>query len=308
MLVTRGLVTRSFVFRLHLRNINRPRQTQHFHTTIWPSTSHKQPTPPPPSPASSSPSPPRLREEIYADQDATWVDRRLPEGLKPYAKLARVDRPIGTMLLLWPCWWSIGLAAPAGHLPDLSLVAIFGVGAFVMRGAGCTINDMWDRKFDAQVERTQNRPLASGAITPFLALVFLGGQLTCGLSVLLQLNTYSVFLGASSLGFVVMYPLMKRYTHFPQLVLGMTFNWGALLGWAAVHGTCDWSVVLPLYGAGVAWTLMYDTLYAHQVRLYHFNFNSIFTHDFDIQLSQYFNILFLKLFFVFFRTKWTMKN
>ena len=154
-------------------------------------------------------------------------------------------------------------AATAAATADFSpthlggLVGLFGVGAFVMRGAGCTINDMWDRKFDAQVERTLNRPLASGAITPFQALVFLGGQLTCGLFVLLQLNTYSVLLGASSLSLVILYPLMKRYTHFPQLVLGLTFNWGALLGWAAVHGSCDWHVVLPLYGAGVAWTLMY---------------------------------------------------
>ena len=204
------------------------------------------------------------RLDVYADQDATWVDRHLPPFIKPYAKLARIDRPIGTMLLLWPCWWSIGMAAPAGTMPDLQLAALFGVGAFVMRGAGCTINDLWDRKYDAKVERTLNRPLASGQITPFQALVFLGGQLTCGLGVLLQLNPYSIALGSASLGLVIVYPLMKRYTHFPQLVLGLTFNWGALLGWAAVHGSCDWTVLLPLYGSGVMWTLMYDTLYAHQ--------------------------------------------
>jgi 4-hydroxybenzoate polyprenyltransferase len=156
------------------------------------------------------------------------------------------------------------MAAPAGTMPDLQLAALFGVGAFVMRGAGCTINDLWDRKYDAKVERTLNRPLASGQITPFQALVFLGGQLTCGLGVLLQLNPYSIALGSASLGLVIVYPLMKRYTHFPQLVLGLTFNWGALLGWAAVHGSCDWTVLLPLYGSGVMWTLMYDTLYAHQ--------------------------------------------
>ena len=156
------------------------------------------------------------------------------------------------------------MAAPTGTMPDLQLAALFGVGAFVMRGAGCTINDLWDRKYDAKVERTLNRPLASGQITPFQALVFLGGQLTCGLGVLLQLNPYSIALGSASLGLVIVYPLMKRYTHFPQLVLGLTFNWGALLGWAAVHGSCDWTVLLPLYGSGVMWTLMYDTLYAHQ--------------------------------------------
>ena len=203
-------------------------------------------------------------DNIYKDQDSTWVDKHLPTFIVPYAKLARVDRPIGTMLLLWPCWWSIGMAAPVGELPDVSLVALFGIGAFVMRGAGCTINDMWDRKYDAKVQRTIHRPLASGQITPFQALVFLGGQLSCGLGVLLQLNNYSIALGAASLGLVIIYPAMKRFTNFPQLILGLTFNWGALLGWSAVHGTCDWSIVLPLYCSGVMWTLMYDTLYAHQ--------------------------------------------
>ena len=210
-----------------------------------------------------SPRPPR-DDELYKDQDATWVDRHLHPALQPYAKLARIDRPIGTMLLLWPCWWSIGLAAPVSAPPDVSLLALFGVGAFVMRGAGCTINDMWDRRYDARVERTINRPLASGRVSMLGALTFLGAQLTCGLGVLLQLNPYSIALGAASLGLVVVYPLCKRYTNFPQAVLGLTFNWGALLGWAAVHGTCDWAAVLPLYASGVAWTLVYDTLYAHQ--------------------------------------------
>eukprot|EP00946_MAST-07B_sp_MAST-7B-sp1_P000122 g122.t1 len=159
------------------------------------------------------------------------------------------------------------LAAPAGSLPDIGLCALFGVGAFVMRGAGCTINDMWDRRFDAQVARTLNRPLASGRISMFNALLFLGAQLSCGLAVLMQLNTYSIVLGAASLGLVVTYPLAKRFTDFPQAVLGLTFNWGALLGWSAVHGSCEWSIVLPLYASGVAWTLVYDTLYAHQDKI-----------------------------------------
>eukprot|EP00949_MAST-11_sp_MAST-11-sp1_P000499 g499.t1 len=133
-----------------------------------------------------------------------------------------------------------------------------------MRGAGCTINDMWDRKFDASVARTLNRPLASGRVSPFAALCFLGAQLTAGLGVLLQLNNYSIALGASSLGLVALYPLAKRYVALPQVVLGLTFNWGALLGWAAVHGSCDWAAVLPLYGACISWTMIYDTLYAHQ--------------------------------------------
>ena len=212
--------------------------------------------------------PPQLSHErddtLYQDQDHTWVDKYCPKAVHPYLKLARVDRPIGTMLLLWPCWWSIGLAAPAGGFLDLGLCALFGVGAFVMRGAGCTINDMWDRRFDAQVVRTVNRPLASGRVSMFNALVFLGAQLSCGLAVLTQLNMYSVALGAASLGLVVAYPLAKRFTDFPQAVLGLTFNWGALLGWSAVHGSCDWSIVLPLYTSGVAWTMVYDTLYAHQ--------------------------------------------
>ena len=146
---------------------------------------------------------PRDRDDtIYRDQDNTWVDKYCPQLAQPYLKLARVDRPIGTMLLLWPCWWSTGLAAPAGSLPDIGLCALFGVGAFVMRGAGCTINDMWDRRFDAQVARTLNRPLASGRISMFNALLFLGAQLSCGLAVLMQLNTYSIVLGAASLGLV----------------------------------------------------------------------------------------------------------
>lgn len=177
----------------------------------------------------------------------------------------RVDRPIGTYLLAWPCFWSIGLAAPAGALPDFGLMALFGCGAVVMRSAGCIINDLWDRDVDAKVERTRlTRPLAAGDLQPWQAVGLLGANLSVGLAVLLQLNWYSVVLGASSLGLVVIYPLMKRVTHWPQLVLGLTFNWGALLGWAAVHGACNWGAVLPLYCGGVCWTIVYDTVYAHQ--------------------------------------------
>ncbi|KAH0558123.1 4-hydroxybenzoate polyprenyltransferase, mitochondrial [Cotesia glomerata] len=187
-----------------------------------------------------------------------------PSNVKPYLKLMRIDKPIGSWLLFWPCSWSIAMAAAPGAIPDLHLLALFGVGAFVMRGAGCTINDMWDRDFDKKVARTKDRPLVAGDITPFQALVFLGGQLSLGLGILLQLNWYSVFLGASSLGLVVIYPLMKRITYWPQLILGMTFNWGALLGWSAVQGSCDLSICLPLYVAGICWTVLYDTIYAHQ--------------------------------------------
>uniref|UniRef100_A0A6U3UIB2 4-hydroxybenzoate polyprenyltransferase, mitochondrial n=1 Tax=Ditylum brightwellii TaxID=49249 RepID=A0A6U3UIB2_9STRA len=197
---------------------------------------------------------------------STWVDTRLPTSLQPYAKLARMDKPIGTMLLLWPCFWSTAIAAPAGSLPDLKLLGLFTVGSFVMRGAGCTINDMWDSDFDKSVSRTKTRPLASGELTHHQASKFLLAQLTTGLGVLLSLPhlEYCFVLGASSLPLVFSYPLMKRYTNWPQLVLGLTFNWGAFMGWAATHGSLDYSVVLPLYASGVTWTLVYDTLYAHQ--------------------------------------------
>ncbi|KAG1710437.1 4-hydroxybenzoate polyprenyltransferase, mitochondrial [Nymphon striatum] len=187
-----------------------------------------------------------------------------PENVKPYLYLARLDKPIGTWLLLWPCLWSIGLAAPGGCLPDLYLMGLFVSGAVLMRGAGCTINDMWDKDFDIKVERTKTRPLAANQITNFNALTFLGCQLSLSLLILLQFNWYSIFLGASSMVLVVTYPLMKRFTYWPQLFLGLTLNWGALLGWAAVQGSSNFYVTLPLYIGGVSWTLLYDTIYAHQ--------------------------------------------
>ncbi|KAL2330504.1 hypothetical protein Fmac_018085 [Flemingia macrophylla] len=196
--------------------------------------------------------------------DTSWIDLYLPRQVQPYARLARLDKPIGTWLLLWPCMWSISLAATPGHLPDFKMMALFGCGALLLRGAGCTINDLLDRDIDTMVERTKLRPLASGLLTPFQGLCFLGSQLLLGLGILLQLNNYSRVLGASSLLLVFTYPLMKRFTFWPQAYLGLTFNWGALLGWAAVKGSLDPSVVLPLYVSGVFWTLVYDTIYAHQ--------------------------------------------
>ncbi|XP_037536834.1 4-hydroxybenzoate polyprenyltransferase, mitochondrial [Nematolebias whitei] len=187
-----------------------------------------------------------------------------PAAVQPYLRLMRLDKPIGTWLLYLPCTWSIALAAEPGCLPDLGLLALFGTGALLMRGAGCTINDMWDKNFDKQVSRTASRPIAAGQISRMQAVVFLGGQLSLALGVLLCLNYYSIALGASSLILVITYPLMKRITYWPQFVLGLTFNWGALLGWSAVKGSCDWSVCLPLYFSGVMWTLIYDTIYAHQ--------------------------------------------
>ncbi|KAK7294901.1 hypothetical protein RJT34_17800 [Clitoria ternatea] len=196
--------------------------------------------------------------------DVSWIDLYLPRKVQPYARLARLDKPIGTWLLLWPCMWSITLAAAPGHLPDFKMLALFGTGALLLRGAGCTINDLLDRDIDTMVERTKLRPVASGLLTPFQGLCFLGFQLLLGLGVLLQLNNYSRVLGASSLLLVFSYPLMKRFTFWPQAYLGLTFNWGALLGWAAVKGSLDPSIVLPLYASGVFWTLVYDTIYAHQ--------------------------------------------
>lgn len=194
----------------------------------------------------------------------TWVDRKMPASVVPYAKLVRLDRSIGSALLAWPCFWSIALAADPGALPDARLLTLFGLGSFLLRGAGCTVNDLWDREIDSKVARTRNRPIASGAISVPKAVAFLGAQLLLGLGVLVQLNDYSKILGASSLALVAAYPGMKRITNWPQAFLGLTFNWGALLGWAAVHGSCDWGAVLPLYASGVAWTLVYDTIYAHQ--------------------------------------------
>lgn len=159
------------------------------------------------------------------------------------------------------------MAAAPGALPDFQLLSLFGIGAFIMRGAGCIINDMWDQDIDGMVARTKDRPLVTREISPLQSLIFLGSQLTLGLLILLQLNLYSIILGASSLVLVIIYPVMKRITYWPQLILGMTFNWGALLGWSAVEGSCNWSVCLPLYTAGICWTLLYDTIYAHQDKM-----------------------------------------
>ncbi|XP_046330383.2 4-hydroxybenzoate polyprenyltransferase, mitochondrial-like isoform X1 [Haliotis rufescens] len=187
-----------------------------------------------------------------------------PQSVKPYLRLIRFDKPIGTYLLYWPCTWSIAMAADPGHLPDPYFLVMFGAGSFLMRGAGCIINDMWDKDFDKMVERTKTRPLASGELSSFQALALLGTQLGLALGILLQFNTYSILLGAASMGLVITYPLAKRYTYWPQLMLGFTFNYGVLFGWSAVKGYTDWSVLVPMYAGSIAWTLIYDTIYAHQ--------------------------------------------
>ena len=193
-----------------------------------------------------------------------WIDRVLPPFCRPYARLARVDRPIGTWLLLLPCWWGSALATAATmHAPNLWHFALFAVGAFVMRGAGCTWNDILDRDFDAQVARTADRPIPSGAVSVRQAVVFLVLQLLCGLAVLAAFNSVTMAVGAAALVLVAIYPLMKRITYWPQAFLGLTFNWGALVGWTAITGSLD-APALWLYAAGIAWTLGYDTIYAHQ--------------------------------------------
>ncbi|MEC8622126.1 MAG: 4-hydroxybenzoate octaprenyltransferase [Pseudomonadota bacterium] len=192
-----------------------------------------------------------------------WVERYTPVSLHPYIRLARYDRPIGTWLLLFPCWWSIALCYE--NHDDLWLFITFGFGAIVMRGAGCTLNDILDRNIDAQVARTKDRPLPSGQITVTRAALFLLVQLIIGLFVLLSLKMFSWIIGAAALLLVFTYPLMKRITFWPQLFLGFTFNWGALLGWAAVRGEIN-EQALWLYAGGVFWTLGYDTIYAHQDR------------------------------------------
>ena len=187
--------------------------------------------------------------------------RYLPPTFQPYARLMRLDKPIGTWLLLLPCWWSLALAAPK-H-PPIGLMLLFALGAVVMRGAGCVVNDLYDRHLDRLVARTADRPLASGELEPIQAIILLILLLLIGFGILLCLNNFTVWLGASSLVLVFAYPLMKRITWWPQLVLGFTFNWGALLGWSAVHGYIGLPT-LPLYFAGIFWTLGYDTIYAHQ--------------------------------------------
>ncbi len=192
-----------------------------------------------------------------------WVDRRVPAAIRPYCRLARLDRPIGSWLLLLPCWWGLALSAPPDGWPSFRLLVLFALGALVMRGAGCTVNDIVDRDFDRRVTRTAGRPIASGAISVPRALLFLALQLALGLVILLQLGSLAFWLGTASLLLVAVYPFMKRFTYWPQAFLGLTFNWGALLAPAAALGHLP-PAAYALYTAGIAWTMVYDTIYAHQ--------------------------------------------
>ena len=196
-----------------------------------------------------------------------WVDRLAPEATRPYLRLSRADRPIGTWLLLLPCWWAVALACAAdpasAGLRDLWIAVACGAGAWLMRGAGCTWNDITDRDFDAAVARTRSRPIPSGQVTPKQAAVWMTAQALVAFAILLTFNGMAVTLGVASLGLVVIYPFAKRFTWWPQVFLGLAFNWGALLAWTAHTGSIGWPSV-TLYLAGIVWTLFYDTIYAHQ--------------------------------------------
>ncbi len=194
-----------------------------------------------------------------------WVARIAPAWARPYLRMARIDRPIGWWLLLWPCWWSVALASVAAGAPYPNPwhIFLFLVGAISMRGAGCVWNDIVDRDIDAKVERTRKRPIPSGQVSVLQAAVFMAGLCLIGLLVLLQFNWFAVATGFASVAIVLVYPLMKRVTWWPQFVLGLAFNWGALMGWAAAFGSLSWAP-LALYVGGIAWTIGYDTIYAHQ--------------------------------------------
>jgi 4-hydroxybenzoate polyprenyltransferase len=206
-----------------------------------------------------------------ADATGNWVDTIAPAWSRPYLRLSRLDRPIGSWLLLIPCWWSAALAAVAAQASAPSLwhigpaLALFFVGAFTMRGAGCTWNDIVDRDLDKSVERTASRPIPSGQVSVRQAAVFLVLQALVGLAVLLSFNGFTIALGIASLVIVAVYPFMKRITYWPQIVLGLAFSWGALMGWAAAFGRLGLPALL-LYAGSISWVIGYDTIYAHQDR------------------------------------------
>jgi len=202
-----------------------------------------------------------------ADSTNNWVDTIAPLWSRPYLRLSRFDRPIGSWLLLMPCWWSAALASGAVH--DLRLlpstIILFFIGAFVMRGAGCTWNDITDRDLDGRVERTRSRPIPSGQVSVRQALAFLVAQALVGLLVLVQFNRFAIGTGIASLLVVAVYPFMKRITYWPQVVLGLAFSWGALMGFTVIENRIG-APALLLYGGSIAWVIGYDTIYAHQDR------------------------------------------
>lgn len=210
---------------------------------------------------------PRFEMERVSDAPANnWVYKLSPSWALPYLQIARWDRPIGTWLLLIPCWWGLFLATTGSgqiSLYDLWLFIAFGIGAFLMRGAGCTWNDLMDHKMDAKVERTKSRPLPSGRLSRNNALYWLAIQAILAGLILLTFNPFAIFLGLLSIVPATIYPFAKRFTWWPQFFLGLAFNWGALLGWAAHNGSLGIQPLL-LYISGIFWTLFYDTIYSHQ--------------------------------------------
>ena len=201
-----------------------------------------------------------------ADATGNWVDGLAPASTRPYLRLGRLDRPIGSWLLLMPCWWSLGLAGMrTEHFPSVWHIVLFFIGAFAMRGAGCTWNDLVDRDLDGLVERTRSRPIPSGQVTVAQATAFMVAQALVGFLVLVQFNRVTVFAGLTSLLVVAIYPFMKRVTYWPQIFLGLAFSWGALMGWPAAFGRLD-APALVLYAGSISWVIGYDTIYAHQDR------------------------------------------
>ncbi|KAI3850722.1 hypothetical protein MKW98_030782 [Papaver atlanticum] len=198
------------------------------------------------------------KEELVCKLSTTWIDLHLPKAVRPYAHLARLHKLSPTWLFAWPCFWSITLASPSSRLLDIKMSVLFGLGSFFLRSVACVINDILDRDIDAKVERTKSRPLASGLLTPYHGLNFLGFLVLLYLGFLLQLNNYRVTLAAVNL-------LLSPHEKADILAyLGVAFNWGALLGWAVIEGSLNYAISLPLYASGVFWTLVYDTIYAHQ--------------------------------------------
>ncbi|HRY05964.1 MAG TPA: 4-hydroxybenzoate octaprenyltransferase [Hyphomicrobiaceae bacterium] len=221
--------------------------------------------PNPAPPVSTKPPQPTEPPPVLDAAHGNWVDTYAPAAWRPYLRLARADRPIGTWLLLLPCWWSLALAslADARAYPNPWYLILFAIGAFVMRAAGCAYNDIVDRDFDARVARTKSRPIPSGQVSPRQALTFAVALALTGLAVLMSFNTFTIWLSIASLSLVLIYPFMKRLTNWPQFVLGLAFNWGALVGWSSETGALA-PAALILYVGSVAWTIGYDTIYAHQ--------------------------------------------
>ncbi len=210
---------------------------------------------------------PQTPEGRVADSTGNWVDRHAPGPLRPYLRLSRADRPIGTWLLLLPCWWGVMLAAAsdraeAGWLTVWIVIAT-AIGAILMRGAGCTWNDITDRDIDGHVDRTASRPIPSGQVTLQQAALWMAAQALVAFVILLTFNNAAILLGVLALGLVAIYPFAKRFTYWPQVFLGLAFNWGALLAWTAQTGELGLPAIF-LYLSGIAWTVFYDTIYAHQ--------------------------------------------